>query len=89
MFATARTLLLGAAIVVGALGPVSPLTVSAPAEISASKLGELEAFYDAAISPDGNKVAVILNMDGEHGLAMMDMSQPSNPPRLVSLGDKI
>ena len=72
-----RALLLGSALSLGGMA----LTASpAAAEISAEKLGELPLVYDAAISPNGKKVAVFLNYDGVYGLRVFDLENLSGEP---------
>lgn len=64
-----------------------PTVYAAP---PAKAFGELPVAYDAAISPDGKHVAVVLNINGTYGVVVKKMNSSSKEkPTLVSLGDGV
>ena len=56
------------------------LAFSAHAEVPAENFGELPAIHDAAISPDGKRVAVFVNVGGEYGAQVSDISGGGGKP---------
>jgi len=51
----------------------------------AEAFGELPVVYDAAISPDGKQLAVIVNFDGTYGVRVMTIGEPNEELRAVLL----
>ena len=63
------------------------LALSAHAEVPAENFGELPAIHDAAISPDGKRVAIFANVKGDYGAYIMDLG--GGKPVGVMLNDKL
>ena len=73
------------------LGVAAAAALSAPMAWSAptpEDFGQRTSVYDAAISPDGSQLALIQNLDGQYIVRVMSLSNPGEPLRAVSLGDK-
>ena len=64
---------------------------AALAEVPASAFGKMPAVYDAAISPDGTQVAIVINVEGTYGLRIvpLDAGADSKPAGGILLGDKV
>lgn len=57
---------------------------------SAKAFGELPVAYDAAISPDGKHIAVILNFDGSYGVLVKKLkTKADEKPTLTPLGEGV
>jgi len=64
----------------------TPVQAAPPAKA----FGELPVAYDAAISPDGKHIAVVLNIDGVYGVIVKEMDPDSKKkPTLLTLGEGI
>jgi dipeptidyl aminopeptidase/acylaminoacyl peptidase len=48
--------------------------------------GQLPTVYDGAISPDGQKLAVIQNFFGEYAVNVIDLNKPDAKPVVAALG---
>lgn len=59
------------------------VAVAAPAP---KEFGTLPAVYDAAISPDGNNIAMFYNVDGTYGLMIMPLNNKNAKPKSFMLG---
>ena len=79
-----RSAALGAALCFGALA--GPAHSKAPAP---SLFGQKPNVHDAAISPDGTRLAIIQNMDGSYYIRVIDLKDPSNAKPAVGLEDGV
>lgn len=79
--------LLGA-ILVFTFGLLSQVFHAAP---PATAFGELPIIYDAAISPNGSKLAAIVNVNGDYRVAVQNFgdSKRQGKPWTLSLGKEI
>ena len=48
--------------------------------------GQRVKIFDAAISPDGRKVAQVRNLKGQYIVAIIDLDNPQGEPRVLGLG---
>lgn len=64
-------------------------SLSAIAAPPAKAFGELPVVYDAAISPDGVRIAVIINIRGTYAVLTRTTEQSDEQPWLQSLGEGI
>lgn len=55
----------------------------------AKAFGELPKAYDAAISPDGNELAIIVNVKGVYGILAQKVDGSTEKPWFISLGEEI
>ncbi len=55
----------------------------------AEAFGKLPEIYDATLSPDASKLAVIINRDGEYRLSVNDLTNPEAPVKVVKLDSGI
>ncbi len=55
----------------------------------AKAFGELPVAYDAAISPDGQRLAIIVNVKGTYAVLAQKIDQTEANPWVVPLGEKI
>lgn len=62
---------------------------SAVAVTSAEDFGRLPQIYDAALSPNGDEIAVLANNDGQYVIRVMQLSNPTGTSRLVGLGPEM
>lgn len=53
----------------------------------AKAFGELPVGFDAAISPDGEHIAVILNVEGEYGVLTKTLKPSNEEPWFLKLGE--
>lgn len=60
-----------------------PIAIAAP---PAKAFGQLPGIYDAAISPDGKRVAAILNNKGTYGVLTQTLQETGEKPWFSSLG---
>lgn len=58
---------------------------SARAVTSAKDFGTLPQIYDAALSPNGNEVAILANNNGQYIIRILELSRPSASSRLIAL----
>jgi dipeptidyl aminopeptidase/acylaminoacyl peptidase len=66
---------------------ISPCrVVAAPA---AEAFGTLPNFYDAAISPDGKQIAIIVNIKGVYGVRVVTLGKKDEKLRAVLLGEGV
>ena len=63
-----------------------PIALAAP---PAKAFGQLPGIHDAAISPDGKRVAVIINNKGTYGVLTQSMQESAEKPWFSSLGTKV
>jgi dipeptidyl aminopeptidase/acylaminoacyl peptidase len=63
----------------------SPLAAAPPAEA----FGALPDVYDAAISPDGTQIAMIVNIRGEYGVRVLTLGASGEGLRAVLLGEGV
>ena len=63
--------------------------VNAYAAPPAEAFGTLPKVYDAAISPDGKQIAVIVNFDGTYGVRVLTIGKKGEELRAVLLGDGV
>lgn len=67
----------------------SLLCAEVGAKPSAQAFGTLPTVYDAAISPDAAQLALIVNLDGTHGVRIMTLDAADEEPRIILLGENI
>ena len=79
-----KALLTGAACVLGLAG--TALAPQAEAKNTPADFGERISIYDAAISPQGNKFALIQNNGGEYIVRLVDTTDKSGALKAVGLG---
>ena len=66
---------------------ISPIRgVAAP---SADAFGTLPNVYDAAISPDGKQIAIIVNIRGQYGVRVVTLGKKDEELRAVLLGEGV
>lgn len=58
----------------------------ATAAPAAESFGELPNIYDAAISPDGDEIAAIVNNNGQYVIRVTSIVKPDEKPRAIGLG---
>ena len=66
-----------------------PLAVPAGAEVPAEHFGELPTIHDAALSPDGSRVAIFVNVDGVYGAQVVDLEDTGGDPVGILLDSKL
>jgi len=73
------------------LAVFSTFSISGLAEATPSPkaFGELPVGYDAAISPDGTELAVIVNIKGVYGIVSQKVDGSTKKPWVLSLGGNI
>lgn len=54
----------------------------------ASAFGELPVAYDAAVSPDGKNIAVVVNVNGEYGIYVQSRND-AGTPQYIRLGEGV
>ncbi|WP_026942467.1 alpha/beta hydrolase family protein [Hellea balneolensis] len=65
--------------------PIQPANAAPPAKA----FGELPVGYDAAISPDGKELAIIINVKGTYGVITQKVDGSSEKPFYITLGEEI
>jgi len=55
----------------------------------AKAFGELPVAYDAAISPDGKRIGIIINLDGSYVVVAKKIESPDEEPWVIALGENI
>ena len=70
---------------VAAIGLSTPALAAPPADA----FGTLPNIYDAAISPDGSQIAIIVNIRGEYGVRVMALKGEEKELRAVLLGEGV
>jgi dipeptidyl aminopeptidase/acylaminoacyl peptidase len=86
-----RNLFLGFGIAMGlSIAPLPGASFTAKAAPSAKAFGELPVAYDAAISPDGERIAVVVNVRGEYGVLVKKMgNNAKDKPLFITMGKKL
>jgi dipeptidyl aminopeptidase/acylaminoacyl peptidase len=64
-------------------------SVPASAAPPAKAFGELPVAYDAAISPEGSHLAIIVNVRGEYNVLVQSLKNSGETPWRLGLGDEI
>ncbi len=64
---------------------IQPANAAPPAKA----FGELPLGYDAAISPDGKELAIIINVKGAYGVVTQKVDGSSGKPWYITLGEEI
>ncbi|MEM8547433.1 MAG: prolyl oligopeptidase family serine peptidase [Pseudomonadota bacterium] len=57
--------------------------------LPADAFGELPRIADAAISPDGRQVALLVNVSGTHVISVLDLERTQQKPRMAALPGNI
>jgi len=65
------------------------LAVQAAAAPTAEAFGTLPNVYDAAISPDGKQIAMIVNIRGQYGVRVLTLGKKGEDPRAILLGEGV
>ncbi|MEL7185692.1 MAG: hypothetical protein AAFN50_04555 [Pseudomonadota bacterium] len=65
------------------------LATQATAAPTADAFGTLPNAYDAAISPDGKQVAIIVNVQGQYGVRVVTLGKKGEKLRAVLLGEGV
>ena len=68
---------------------LSGLTYAVQAAPNAAAFGELPVAYDGAISPDGSRIAIIVNIDGTYNVTTLTFKADGEKPWSLSLGKSI
>ena len=55
----------------------------------AAAFGELPVAFDGAISPDGNRIAIIVNVNGTYNVTALTFKSDGEKPWQLSLGESI
>jgi len=64
-------------------------TTKSTAAPAAKAFGELPVGYDAAISPNGKELAIIVNVKGTYGIITQKVDSSTQKPWFVTLGDEV
>ena len=64
-------------------------TTESTAAPAAKAFGELPVGYDAAISPNGKELAIIVNVKGTYGIITQKVDSSTQKPWFVTLGDEV
>lgn len=73
-----RTLMFGTALTLAPVAVTLAVPSIAHAEIKPDALGQLPSITNAAVSPDGNRVAVYGYVGDAYGVRILDLDDPSN-----------
>jgi hypothetical protein len=69
------------------------ISITLPAQLSAAPaaeaFGTLPNVYDAAISPDGKQIAMIMNIRGDYGVRVITLGATDEKLRAVLLGEGV
>jgi len=63
--------------------------IAAQAAPTAKAFGELPVGYDGAISPNGTRIALIINVNGTYGITTQPLQPNGEKPWVLSLGQSI
>lgn len=55
----------------------------------AKEFGKLPSVYDAAISPNAKRIALIANIKGQYGILVVGSEDLSDKPRIIMLGEGV
>lgn len=62
-----------------------PFVSTFAATTSTKDFGTLPQIYDAALSPDGDEIAILANSEGRYIIRVMQLSNPAKTSRLIAL----
>lgn len=65
------------------------ISISAWTKPPAGAFGQLPKIYDAAISPDGDKIAVFLNMDAAYGVGVFYIDDSGREPFAIGMEEGV